>query len=454
MTRFLTVGLMLVACNGKDVPDPPLDTSPELPTVGSDVLQFRGQVPKNLLFLSVDTFRKDHHGAHGALGLTPFMTEIASQGVVMNDHVQCSNWTYGSTTCTLAGRTNVERGQLPRLNGNETNRTKVPDGTPFLATWLGQADYFSVLISANDWLGPSWGNSQGYTEFSRPGGNAYAVHDRGTAAVRSAIESGAEKWFMHLHFMEPHAAYNPPPNNLQGIEDLEPWPEDLTDRPVHYDSRDDWPTMPPEEQSLLEAHLRELYKGEIRTIDERFEDIWRDLEREGYLNDTLVVFWNDHGEQFWEHGNQTHAYTMFGEETDGFLVFWSRNIVPGRYSGPTSTIDLVPTILDLYDIEMPEEITGFPIGTAPAGRPIHAETLARRGAINTVAVDGWRMHYSWSGLVKVFDRNTDPGETVDLFDPEDPKTLELWGHLKPMAEAMAPLVVNGSPSPTFPSSLP
>ena len=455
MVPLLLSAPLWLGCDGQDIDDDVLPTSPTLPLVGSHPLQFRERVPKNLIFLSIDTMRKDHLGQHGDLGLTPFLDQIAREGVVLDDHLQCSNWTYGSTTCTLAGRTNIERGQLPRLNGNEETRTKVPEGTPFLSTWLGQQGYYSVLVSANDWLGLTWGNAQGYDEVLRPGGNALSAKDVGMEAISSAIDEGkADKWFMHLHFMEPHAAYDPPASNIIGEDALEPWPDDLTDRPTHYAKRDEWPQMSEEDQDLLERHLRLLYEGEIRTMDERIEDIWNDLEREGYLNDTLVVIWNDHGEQFWEHGNQTHAYSMYGEENDGFALFWSRNIQPARWEQPTSTTDLVPTILDILSIDMPDEVTGYPVGTAPASRPIYGEALARIGGINVVTLDDWKMHFRWYGAVEVYDRGSDPGETINLYDPEDPKTLELWDLIRPQAEQMATQVVGGSPSPTFPAELP
>ncbi len=451
----LALLLSLSACDRKDVQDDPLPTSPTLPLVGTDALQFRGRIPKNLIFLSIDTFRKDHLSVHGSKGLTPFLEQIAREGVVLDDHHQCANWTFGSTTCTIAGRYSVERGHMPRLNGTDDNRPPVPQGTPFLATWLGDVGYYSVLVSANDWLSAKWGNAQGYSAFKKPGGNAYAVHDVGTATIREEIQQGgADKWFMHLHFMEPHASYDPPSDNVYGEDALAPWPTDLRNRETHYDARDDWPAMSDSEQTLLEQHLRVLYEGEIRTMDERLEDIWEDLEKEGYLDDTLVVIWNDHGEQFWEHGHQTHAYSMYGEENDGFAIFWSRNIVGARYTEPTASIDLVPTVLDLFGVPIPQEVTGWPLGTAPDSRPIFGETIARRGAINTITRDGYKMIFTWYGDVEVYDRNTDPTEQIDLFDPQDPWQLELWSGLRPFAEAMQPLIVGGSPAPSWPETLP
>lgn len=457
--RSLLLVLSVVACDRKDIDDDPLPTPDDtsLPLVGTEALRFRGRIPKNLIFLSIDTLRKDHLGTYGnGRQLTPFLDQIAAQGAVFDDHAQCSCWTFGSTTCTLAGRYNIERGHIPRLNGTDENRPPVPPGTPFLATWLGQAGFYSVIVSGNDWLSTNWGNTQGYDESLKPGGGAAAAYNTGTKAIADAVDRGEDKWFMHLHFMEPHASYNPPEEFIVGEEDLEPWPGDLTDRDIHYEWRDEWPNLTPADQELLNAHLQVLYDGEVRYLDAQLADIWEDLEREGYLDDTLVAIWNDHGEQFWEHDHQTHAYALNREENDGILILWSRNITASRFEGPTTSIDLVPTLLDLYDIEKPPEVTGYAAGSAPADRPRFAEALARMGGVQSVQLDGHKLQYFWSGRVELYDRNTDPNEAVDLYDAAAPsdKAVELWTLLKPMVEAMAPLVVNGDPAPNYPDELP
>jgi len=452
---FAPIALAVLGCKQPEIGDDPLSTRTDLPIVGTGDLEFYGERPKNVIFLSIDTFRKDHVGVHGDLDLTPFLDRIASEGLVLMDHQQCSNWTWASTTCTLAGRTNIERGHLPRLSGDSESRRPVPLGTPFLASWLGEADYASALVSANAWLSPTWGNAQGYDEFDEPGGNALEVLTKGRDLIQKAMrKEDTDRFFLHMHHMEPHASYDPPLSNTEGLSDLEPYPLDLTERDNHYGERDDWGSLDAEEQALLEAHLRVLYEGEIRTIDERLEKNWEILEEEGYLNDTLVVIWNDHGEQFWEHGNQTHAYELHGEENDGFAIFWSRNIVPGVYEGPTHAIDLVPTVLEMVGADIPEEVTGYPVGLAPDDRLRFSSALARRGGINMVTRNGLKLHYRWNGTVEFYDRNVDPTEQDDLFDPDDPRVVELWEPLREQAELMAPLVINGDPEPVWPEDLP
>jgi arylsulfatase A-like enzyme len=434
------VPLGLFACSGADdgwyhrprFGDEPTDTFP----------QFYGRPPKNIVMISLDTFRKDHLDRYGADGVTPFLTAVANGGVVLDDHVQCSNWTFASTSCTLAGRANEEAGMIPSLSDTAAAWLV---GTPFLARYLGEAGFFSVLVSTNGWLAPKWRNTEGYDEAvvadSGLGWDAYVDgRDRLLTARRDGRADGP--WMLHVHMVEPHAPYDPPKEYLGGLDALPPAPWDLTIRDDHYAVRDDWPLLSPEDQELLEAHLRVRYAGELSYLDDELYRIFADLQLNALLDDALVVFWTDHGEQFWEHGYQTHAYGLNAEENDALLFFWAPNIVPAAFSGPTTSIDLVPTLLSVLDVPMPDAVTGIPLGEAPADRPRFAESVSRLGASQSVIQDGWKLTFSYTGGVQLFDRNTDPEEAVDLYDPSapSPEARSLWSALEPQIELMSPLV--------------
>ncbi len=424
-------------------PERPAD--PDYGTVPTDTVpQFRGWVPRNLIMISIDTFRKDHLDRYGDHEVTPFLTYLADSGMALDDFVQCSNWTFASTSCTLAGRYNVEAGMGPALR--KPARDRWPEGTPFLATSLRDHGFYNILVSTNGWLSQEWGNTQGYHEAFHPYvGTAESTFAEGRTQLERAIARGvADRWFLHIHLVEPHAPYAPPERYLDETDQLPDVPYDLNVRTEHYDQRDLYRSLSPEEQQLLEQHLRTRYRAEMRYLDDQIFSIFQDLEGADLLDDAMLMVWTDHGEAFWEHGFHTHAYTHHGEETDAVALLWSKNIVTQAYPAPTSSIDLAPTLLHLWDLPVPEHMTGVPLGTADTtDRPRFTWSIARLGTGQSVQQNGFKLTYNWNGTVKLYDRNIDPLETTDLFDRLDPgePALSLWETLRPVAEeasAIAP----------------
>ena len=434
------VAALLAGCQPSG-PRPPRDYG----SVPTDTFpQFYGSVPKNIVMISIDTFRRDHLDRYGSEQSSPFMTALAEAGVAADDHHQCSNWTYASMTCTMAGRHNEEAGMTPELVGGFDDAW--PFGTPFLASYLQEVGTYGIAVSSNGWFGPKYNNTDGYREAFYPSAiDAWSVYDEARQHLDDAILRGdADRWLLHVHLTEPHASYDPPGAYLGGLTELEPVPWDLSSRDEQYQlGREIWPTMTEAERTLLEAHLRVRYAGEIHSVDDAVFRMISDLDFDGLLEDALVVFWTDHGEAFWEHGYQTHAYTLHGEETDALMFFWAKNIVPARWSGPTSAIDLVPTLLSLSGVALPPEVTGIPLGEAPPDRPIFAHTVARLGVASSVPQNGWKLIFAWQvGQVRLYDRTTDPLEQNDLYDPANPHPMAvaLWSVLRPQVELQSSVV--------------
>ena len=419
--------------SGTDVGTTPTETVP----------QFLGRVPRNIVMVSLDTFRRDALTRYGGHGKAPFLDALAADGFVLDHHVQCSNWTFSATSCTLSGRYNIRAGMEPVLS--DIWAEPWPEGTPFLASHLLAAGRWSVLSSTNGWLAEDWGNTQGYNLMFHPAsGTALGAYFEGKVELEKAIADGRAKegWLLHVHATEPHAAYSPPEEYLDELDDLEPIPWDLDDRPSHYEAREEWPTMTPEEQELLLAHLKVRYAGEIASLDDELYTIYLDLDAEGLLDDAMLVVWTDHGEAFWEHGYQTHAYTLHGEENDGIAMIWAPNIVPQAWSEPTSAIDLAPTLLSLLDLPGASEMDGVPVGTAPADRPLFSMASARLGVVQSVYQSDRKLIFSWYGTVREYDRSTDPGETTNLYRPDAPsaESQALWDLLEPEIEAAAAII--------------
>ncbi|MFZ5476118.1 MAG: sulfatase-like hydrolase/transferase [Myxococcota bacterium] len=421
----------LAACAPPEAdPIEPAELGPPTDTVPS----FYGSVPKNVIFVSMDTTRKDLLARYGnEEDLVPFLDGIAETGFALDRHHSCSDWTMPGMLCSVTGLSNVELGFVPDLN--RPDEAYLPQDTVTLASRLSDAGWRTILVTSNSWFSPDHGSSVGYDVISRPDNRATAnVFAVGIEELRDARAAG-EPWFLHLHVKEPHVAYNPPDEYLEGLEDLPETPYDLTFSDDHYRAGDDWPEMSEEEREVLLQHLLLRYHGEVRWMNDQLGDAFESLRREGFLEDTLVVFYNDHGEQFWEHGEQTHAYGLNREENDGIGLFWATNIVPETWTGPTVHEDFVPTVLGLLGVETEDTFTGYALGTAPEDRAIGLLTVARHGVIQAVVQDGWKLIYRWSTDEKwLYDTETDPEELVDLHQEGDPKAVELWASLEPLVE--------------------
>jgi arylsulfatase A-like enzyme len=413
---------------------PPASTPVTLPTVSTTVPYTHGpfaftdgHLPANVLILSIDTLRRDHLGRWGTAAPTPFLDGLVSQGVVLDDHTQCANWTYASMTCTTLGRPGLDLDWVPELGGDVG---PVP-AADTLAGAFRDAGYFTLVNSLNSWFSEEWNSVQGFDVALSTGGGASGA--LAAAADELAWRAPEAPWLLHVHVKEPHVTYAPPPSYLTGLADLEALPWDLEDHDTHYDVIDgQWPTMEEADRALLESHLRVRYAGEVAYLDDQLEEAFAALQDEGLLADTLVVVFSDHGESFWEHGHQTHAHTLHAEENDGIGFFWAQDLVPAGWSGPTHAVDLAATLLDLYGIGLPEHFEGIPVGQAPAGRARFHSAMARQGTVQSVLHEGFKLHFQWNtGVLELYDRHTDPAERSDLYALGHPRVSALWALLRP-----------------------
>jgi arylsulfatase A-like enzyme len=359
--------------------------------------------------------------------------------VSLDNHRQCSNWTFHSIPCTTLGRPVEEVGWVGRMG---TPAAPEVDGLPTLAQRLSDAGFYTAIRSTNGWFSAEWNTVQGYEVVTPPAGGGLE------GQVQSILDAAAvdlgpdfdERWFLHVHTTEPHAPYNPPDSYLTEEAELDPVPWDLSDANDHYAALDAFPTLSPEDQALLEAHLKVRYDGELRYVDDALRDVWTILENNGWLDDTLVVLWSDHGEQFWEHGHSTHAWTLGPEEVNGILGFWATDLPPRAITLPTHAVDMVPTVLSYLGLEIPQDGTlpGLVAGTGPAERTIFTNTAARAGGITSVIDGGYELDFSFTGgVLSLYDVNADPGRLSNLYTPEHPEVARLWALLQPKAELLS-----------------
>lgn len=96
------------------------------------------------------------------------------------------------------------------------------------------------------------------------------------------------------------------------------------------------------------------YYNEVSKMDAKIGTLVDYLNKENLLDNTLIIFWSDNGLPFPRAKGQLYDPGI----GTPVIFYWKGHIKPGIYDHLTSTIDFVPTLLDLTDIKIPDSIHG------------------------------------------------------------------------------------------------
>jgi arylsulfatase A-like enzyme len=311
----------------------------------------------NVVLIVVDTLRADRLGSYGSSkGLTPFLDRLAARGIVFSHAYAPSSWTCPSVASLLTSR-------YPSQHGVVSFASRLPEDEVTLAERLVPArfgaigaflrrDYVAVGFSANFRIMRTLGYAQGFRKWY-----SYATRRKaragwlGRRCLRWLDARRAwDRWFprpllLYLHFMEPHAPYDPPGRNRPpGLRD-----EDVAEANEHLLTR---LAKVPAADEL--RRLESLYDGETASLDHELGRLFADFETRGVLRDAVVVVTADHGEEFGEHGVMQHGQTLYDPAIRVPLIVIASGLPAGRViDANVSLLDVAPTVLDV--LRLPAE---------------------------------------------------------------------------------------------------
>jgi arylsulfatase A-like enzyme len=439
MIAFLALALACSdpsAIDGSGAAAASLEAARIVPGPRGDALVFE-ETPRNLLVISLDTTRRDRVGLFSDMDTTPNFDAVFSDGVVLADHRSCSNWTAPSSYCAQSGNFHLDDDVWLTEGSCGEGGTSPPCDSPTLASILSDAGFDTTLVATNSYFssqvnGNAYGFQREVKRFWQPADVALE------AVIRESQELGAdgERWYFHVHFVDPHGSYVAPRAYWTDPRLECPW--DMGDGAVQYriGGGGMWWRFDQEQRRQARGCLLNVYEGEYRYWDEHFGKMWSDFEDRGLLDDTLVAFWTDHGESFGEHdGAFSHGGTLYDTENAATAAFWARDIEPLRWTGPTIHQDIVPTILDALEVP-PGEHSGRVLGHARHDRVrVAFNYWGGRGQPIISAVQSDRkLIYWWNGTKRFYDLTADPNEQNDIYDPSDPDVIALWEALQPIVE--------------------
>ena len=255
--------------------------------------------------------------------------------------------------------------------------------------------------------------------------------------VLGRVAHGARPFHLFVNYMDAHQPYEPPSPYDRRFPGKDPaYSEQQYEQHRRAVLKRERP-LPPRARE----HLISQYDGGIAFLDAQIGDLMDRLKAMGIYDDSLIVVTADHGESFGEHQLMGHNVSVYQEQIHVPLIVK----YPGRHAGrvvvePASTVDLMPTVLDLLKVPHPSGIDGQSLlSAAPAGRPIVSESFPHPAIMDMHprfhrierAIIEWpyKLISSTNGRRELYRLDVDPLEQQELDADRNPIAVRLAGRM-------------------------
>lgn len=167
-------------------------------------------------------------------------------------------------------------------------------------------------------------------------------------------------------------------------------------------------------------NLMRQYYGMVKCIDDNVGEILDTLKEQGVSERTIVVFTSDHGDLCGEHGRLNKGVPYEGSARIPFVITCPGKIEPGTVvTQALGTVDFLPTVMSLMDVEVPHQVDGRDASALFAGEDIDWEDIAfvratSGGSWVSAHSADYKLVYSANEEPWLFDLQNDPNELTNL----------------------------------------
>jgi arylsulfatase A-like enzyme len=377
--------------------------------LGSACSENREEHPLVVLIL-VDTLRRDSLSCYGGERPTPAIDELAARGTRFEQAISSSGWTLPAAASILTG------GAPPvhQARGKKTRLTPISPDVPTGAELLSKAGVRTLAFTNAAFVNPLLGLTRGFEVTSHH--HAYNQDIRRAdatidAALAELAQDDGRPTFCLVHLFDPHLDYDPPGEFAQVYVD------GLADatRPLRWE---DCSTVLPGRRERVSpehaARVRAAYDAEIAFVDLQIGRLAAELARRGDGRRTTIVVTADHGEEFWEHGAFEHGHSLYDELVRVPLVIASND--GERHASvvdtPVRTLDLLPTILDLFGLAPPPAMEGRSLLPILRGE----DRVARSAVLDSTLYGRDKVALRTERHKLILDRDPRAEDALELYD--------------------------------------
>ena len=294
-----------------------------------------------------------------------------------------------------------------------------------LSELLGNQGYATGAAISHSYCGSAWQFDQGFDTFDESNVLGHsAVTSRGvTDRALDFVTSldGSQPYFLFAHYFDPHFAY-------VEHEDYPFGGGDAYQGPIKSDMRVQ--ALRKQSRGLNDADVHELfrlYDSEIAFTDAEIGRLLQRIEHSVGLDNTMIIFTADHGEEFLDHGRWGHTTRLYDEVVRVPLLIHYPDGHVGRVATPVGLTDVAPTVLAALNLKPSKHHVGVDLRSPHApDRTIFSETS--KGAQAVAAIQGRHKLIldKNRGSSELFDLVSDPKEQTDkaVMLPDVVKTLQ------------------------------
>jgi choline-sulfatase len=377
----------------------------------------------NVLFVTIDTLRADLGYLGNPRNVSPNLDALAKQSVVFERAYSLASYTGKSMGPLMIGKYSSE------VDGGFSHFNKYSKKETFVQERLKAAGVHTVSVQGYWYFYKDAGFERGFDVIdssaapkvaSIEGDQSSNSDEQSDAAIKllSAPELATQRFFMWMHFVDPHAEYAAHPEHDFGPKS------------------------------------RDRYDGEVAFVDEHLGRVLAALDKTPFAGRTAVVVTSDHGEAFNEHGMIRHGFELWEELVRVPLILKVPGVAARRVSARRSAIDVVPTLLDLFKVPFvarspTDFLSGQSLlpdllpkpGVADLLRPVFIDMA--RGPYNAerqALIDGdMKLTVSEGRVLGLYDLAADAAEKTDI-SAQKPR-------LQPMRDALSELKSQRRPVP-------
>lgn len=374
----------------------------------------------NIVLFVVDTERADRTSTHGYdKPTTPHLDRLVGRGLRFDDAWVTAPWTWPATASILTGLEPLSHGVTSHESCYLGHRV------PSLPKLLQERGFTTAGFSCNPLIVADKNFDAGFEHFETtpdftPGSEVMPrVHEW----VREHAE---ERFFLYVHLVDPHDPHRPLPSELARLGGSKPseYPKGgyrmfggrlrkkvIEVGPNGYDHRD---FVTPAES----AWVGDVYDACVATADVHLGgmiDLLGELE---LMEETVIAYTSDHGEELLDHGLTNHAHTLHPELMHVPLVIAGPGIPAGGVRHQRVSNRHLATTLAL--------LGGGDLGVADGKNLVSADLVAEpelffqttKGIWNDWSMveifglleEDWSFHWAPQGLPFRTLPGTDPGE--------------------------------------------